>query len=581
MEFVHYLNFLSNYEKDVRVVQALMIEERDRRLRDEVYYEESDERLKDRDLYAIIVRCKKAQGKPLRLRGGVPYRVVKSQRNRHETSQSQVQNGGDGESSWLNLNGGDLRNFETSSNGSSTTLHTVINVAQPEESVDASPKLLRRRLADEEELSRLPKRRKYSIGVFTAGGRSKEVKLQTAIWVGAHSPGLHDVSPNQDPFSIRVKSESSEEVVDTPKLSITKALYQEITPLKTRLTKKPFELEHRSQPYHSYHHTPNTPTVSFLSTSPTHHTPTKSPLAPKDPLTHMLEKITTDFTDNLFFLHGVLRTYADADTARARADALDGAAADVLESLGNFRSRVEHISAEAIEPPSFAYPPSTSAVPNTALDCDYKSLPDFCPPISTLLKNLPGLLKAEWDGKPLDLSSDPNVHLLHEAEINLASTLRLSGATYLCSKRMIFKARLQALRCGKQFRETDAQQVCRIDPRKATKLWIAYERIGWFKRGFFEQYLGISSVALGDRERREAGNDKDDVGHRQVHMRRLEGGREDLSRSQRSLAQQDVLNRARKDFTGRRAQASSQAADSEETGATFEDPFADLYGIPW
>lgn len=122
-------------------------------------------------------------------------------------------------------------------------------------------------------------------------------------------------------------------------------------------------------------------------------------------------------------------------------------------------------------------------------DSDYRSLPDYCPPTSTLPKNNPRALKAEWAGKLLDLSNDPDVHMLHEAEVHLASTLRLSGATYLCSKRRIFEARLHALRIGKEFRKTDAQQACKIDVNKASKLWTAYERVGWFKREYFEQYL--------------------------------------------------------------------------------------------
>ncbi len=122
-------------------------------------------------------------------------------------------------------------------------------------------------------------------------------------------------------------------------------------------------------------------------------------------------------------------------------------------------------------------------------DSDYNSLPDYSPPTSALPKNNPKALKAEWAGKLLDLSTDPDIHMLHEAEVHLASTLRLSGATYLCSKRRIFDARLHNLRIGKEFRKTDAQQACKIDVNKASKLWTAYDRVGWFKKELFEQYL--------------------------------------------------------------------------------------------
>ncbi|KAJ6001775.1 hypothetical protein N7522_007002 [Penicillium canescens] len=110
-------------------------------------------------------------------------------------------------------------------------------------------------------------------------------------------------------------------------------------------------------------------------------------------------------------------------------------------------------------------------------DTDFHSLPDFSPPLETLGSNAKAL-KADWKGQMLDLSNDPDRHLLSPAELNLASTLRLSCATYLCSKRRIFEARLRALGVGKEFRKTDAQQACKIDVNKASKLWTAYERPG-------------------------------------------------------------------------------------------------------
>lgn len=123
-------------------------------------------------------------------------------------------------------------------------------------------------------------------------------------------------------------------------------------------------------------------------------------------------------------------------------------------------------------------------------DVDFNALADYSPPISTLPTGNAKIFKIEWQSNnPLNLSVDPNRHLLHEAELNLASTLRLTCATYLCSKRRIFEARLNALRIGKEFRKTDAQQACKIDVNKASKLWTAYEKVGWFQKGYFEQYL--------------------------------------------------------------------------------------------
>ena len=123
-------------------------------------------------------------------------------------------------------------------------------------------------------------------------------------------------------------------------------------------------------------------------------------------------------------------------------------------------------------------------------DVDYNSLPDYAPPTDTLPQGNPKILKADWaSNNVLNLSNDPDRHMLHEAELNLAGTLRLSCATYLCSKRRIFEARLNALRIGKEFRKTDAQQACKIDVNKASKLWTAYDKVGWFGKGYFLQYL--------------------------------------------------------------------------------------------
>lgn len=122
-------------------------------------------------------------------------------------------------------------------------------------------------------------------------------------------------------------------------------------------------------------------------------------------------------------------------------------------------------------------------------DTDYNALPDYCPPLDTLPKGNGKILKAEWKGQPLDLSNDVDRHMLHEAELNLAATLRLNCATYLCSKRRVFQARLEALKIGKEFRKTDAQQACKIDVNKASKLWQAYDRVGWFNPEYFRQYL--------------------------------------------------------------------------------------------
>jgi hypothetical protein len=122
-------------------------------------------------------------------------------------------------------------------------------------------------------------------------------------------------------------------------------------------------------------------------------------------------------------------------------------------------------------------------------DTDYHALPDYCPPLDSLPKGNSKMLKSEWKGTKLDLSNDPDRHMLHEAELDLAATLRLNCATYLCSKRRVFMARINGLKTGKEFRKTDAQQACKIDVNKASKLWQAYDKVGWFNPNHFGQYL--------------------------------------------------------------------------------------------
>ncbi|KAI0476372.1 hypothetical protein GGR56DRAFT_466800 [Xylariaceae sp. FL0804] len=131
--------------------------------------------------------------------------------------------------------------------------------------------------------------------------------------------------------------------------------------------------------------------------------------------------------------------------------------------------------------------PRRAAAPNR-VDTDYNALPDYCPPISSL-PNKANCLKVDWKGNPTDLSNDPDRHLLHPDELSLASNLRLNCATYLTSKRRIFIRRLECLRMGKEFRRTDAQQACKIDVNKASKLWAAFEKVGWLSKAWMADYF--------------------------------------------------------------------------------------------
>ncbi|KAI1080137.1 hypothetical protein F5B20DRAFT_115734 [Whalleya microplaca] len=131
--------------------------------------------------------------------------------------------------------------------------------------------------------------------------------------------------------------------------------------------------------------------------------------------------------------------------------------------------------------------PRRAVAPNRE-DKDFESLPDFCPPTDSLPSKA-NSLKVDWKGTPIDLGNDPHRHLLHPDEVALAANLRLDCATYLTSKRRMFSRRLECLRMGKEFRKTDAQQACKIDVNKASKLWTAFDKVGWLSKGWMNNFL--------------------------------------------------------------------------------------------
>ena len=126
---------------------------------------------------------------------------------------------------------------------------------------------------------------------------------------------------------------------------------------------------------------------------------------------------------------------------------------------------------------------------------DFNFLQDYSPSIFTL--GYKGFPKCNTR-KPFDLSEDPNSHLLHPKEISLAANLHMDCATYLTSKRRIFIACIECLQDGKPFRKTNSQKACRIDVNKASKLWEAFDKVGWFKKWHFSRVLG-GAYKLGER----------------------------------------------------------------------------------
>jgi hypothetical protein len=119
-------------------------------------------------------------------------------------------------------------------------------------------------------------------------------------------------------------------------------------------------------------------------------------------------------------------------------------------------------------------------------DKDFESIPDFVP----VGMRAPGLkLVYEEKANALDLSADKHRHLLTEQELGLASSLRLDCATYLTSKRRIFKRCVECIHIGKVFRKTDAQKACNIDVNKASKLWTSFYMAELFNEHHFAQHI--------------------------------------------------------------------------------------------
>ncbi|CAN3365490.1 hypothetical protein DICA4_E25730 [Diutina catenulata] len=119
-----------------------------------------------------------------------------------------------------------------------------------------------------------------------------------------------------------------------------------------------------------------------------------------------------------------------------------------------------------------------------------ETIPDYSPDaFATLPANNTKCLKIEWKGQPMDLSGDPDAAKIHPAEVVLASILRLPVFVYLDSKRRLFFEKVQRAKQGKQFRRTDAQKACRIDVNKASRLFAAFEKVGWLKDEHFTAHL--------------------------------------------------------------------------------------------
>lgn len=360
MSFVRYLAHISECEEDVSIVQALMIEERDRRLERKGQHEEKDNRLKTGDLQAIYERHYEGRFQTTQGKGRAVHRHDNPQGQTRETSQYHVRTGQNHMSIPSIWDRGGFPVSEGSSSGSSTPLFDTIHVMQPGRLDDVSTSRKRRDVRDDHNSPQLTKRPK---SLVTTNGHVTEVRRPSSFEYQPMSPGLQKYSQGLHKCRDVVEHKALENNVVTQYVAMERPPAVGATLLGAQTYNGYLEPQKRSP---SYRRTIRTPTISPRSDGPMEqpasepHTTTVT--MRRDPVHHMLDKITNGFTDNLFFLHGVLRTYADADTARARGEALDAAAADLLVSMSVFRRRVELISEGFVERPYLA--PSES-VPAT------------------------------------------------------------------------------------------------------------------------------------------------------------------------------------------------------------------------
>ncbi|CCF58395.1 hypothetical protein KAFR_0E02420 [Kazachstania africana CBS 2517] len=130
-----------------------------------------------------------------------------------------------------------------------------------------------------------------------------------------------------------------------------------------------------------------------------------------------------------------------------------------------------------------------SNVPQYVPTMSWQKLPDYAPSLDTLPKNNDKCLKVEWKGSSMDLADDPLKEELHPAELLLAQILRLPCDLYLDSKRRFFLEKVHRFKKGLPFRRTDAQKACRIDVNKASRLFAAFEKVGWLQDSHYQKYL--------------------------------------------------------------------------------------------
>lgn len=177
-----------------------------------------------------------------------------------------------------------------------------------------------------------------------------------------------------------------------------------------------------------------------------------------------LQNKQTNFIKPKRKAHKIPNGYSHANTQRPMASAI---------------SHAQHLASST----------AVASVPKYVPNSSWNQLQDYSPSMENISNDNLKALRIEWKGSPMDLSRDPLKDHLHPAELILAQILRLPCDLYLDSKRRLFLEKVYKLRKGLPFRRTDAQKACRIDVNKASRLYAAFEKVGWLKDSNFTKYL--------------------------------------------------------------------------------------------
>ncbi len=343
-DFVRYLSYLSDRETNIEVARSLMVHARDRRLKDAKTDKGKEKWLKVVDLRNIVYNHKDSSGVLSGKQDPPAHRARTLQQSPGETSDSQLPNGTGVQRDDAVPSGPGFRPYSCSPGA------YVLHRHRPHRPTIPNINIKRQRPEDLPDGQPLLKRPRYNKVANTNRDLLDISGSRNSLEYIAHTSALCTTSSEAISHSTTFTKKPFEGPDQGEKLANANVVAGEVA---LENTKRPTESAPQVYPKTGSHHTARIPTVSSSSDTRTHLRRTSSPETAShtfsSPVTRMLGKITTDFTDSLFLLHAVVRIYAKTDTARSYAQALDAAADDVLESVKTFGSRVERIIKGNIE----------------------------------------------------------------------------------------------------------------------------------------------------------------------------------------------------------------------------------------